>query len=229
MSEVSALPTPLTRDATAALFVPAYVEVFGELPDRNRAELLLALIWLENANGQSFIRYNWGNLATRPSSGGDYWRPSWFDLDQVQAMADGPKKARLLDLHARMLAGSAPEAFRAFGSQAEGLRAWLHFLTSPGMRPLLEAASSGDAVAFAHAVFSSRYCPDPECRAAGPSYARLRDLIHNAGYFEGLKKKPEAVAQALGLSFFFLGRRLAARTSGCEFGDARAPSGIGDA
>jgi hypothetical protein len=229
MTQVPATATPLTRDATAALLVPAYVEVFGELPDRNRAELLLALIWIENANGQAFIQRNWGNLSTKPSAGVDYWRPSWFDLAQVEAMPDGAKKARLLDLHARMLAKKAPEAFRAFASHPEGLRAWLRLLKSPGMRPLLEAASSGDAVAFAHAVFSTRYCPDPECRAAGPSYARQRDLIHSAGYFEGLKKKSVPVAQDLALSFFFLGRRLAARTSGSEFGDARAPSGIGDA
>lgn len=227
MTQVPATATPLTRDATAAMLVPAYVEVFGEMPDQQRAELLLALIWIENANGQSFIQRNWGNLATKPSAGVDYWRPSWFDLDQVEAMPDGPKKARLVDLHARMLAGKAPEAFRAFATHGDGLRAWLRLLKSPGMKPVLDAASSGDAVAFAHAIFSSRYCPDPECRAAGPSYARTRDLIHAAGYFDGLKKKREAVD--LGLSFFFLGRQLAARTSGRKLGDAGAPSGIGDA
>lgn len=229
MSEVSSIPTPLTRDATAELFVPAYVDVFGEAPDRDRAELLLALIWIENANGASIIRNNWGNLATKPSFGGDYWRPAWFDLDQVQAMPDSAKRARLLDLHQRMVDGRAPEAFRAFATQADGLRAWLRFLSSPAMRPVLEAASSGNAVAFAHAIFSSGYCPDPECKAAGPSYARQRDLIHNAGYFDGLKKKLRAVRQEQALSFFWLGRQLAARTSGLAFGDAHAPSGIGDA
>lgn len=229
MSEVPAKATPLTRDATAALLVPAYVEVFGEAPDQARAELLLALIWIENANGQSIIQNDWGNLATKPSLGGDYWRPPWFDLDQVEAMPDGAKKARLLDLHQRMLDGKAPEAFRAFATQQDGLRAWLRLLATPGMRPILTAASSGDAVAFAHAIFSTRYCPDPECKAAGPSYARTRDLIHAAAYFDGLKKKSVAVAQEQGLSFFWLGRQLAARTSGRAFGDADAPSGIGDA
>lgn len=227
MSQVPATATPLSRDATAAAFLRAYIQLFGAEPDRQRAELLLALIWLENADGQAIIQGNWGNLATRPSSGGDYWRPSWFDLAEVEAMPAGAKRDRLLKLHARMVAGKAPEAFRAFASTDEGLAAYLRFLAKPAMRPILEAASSGDAVAFAHAIFSTRYCPDPECRDAGPSYARKRDAIRAAHYFDGLKKKLPAQEQAL--SFFWLGRRLAARISGREFGAVDAPSGIGDA
>ena len=216
MSEVPATATPLTRDATAAAFLPAYLEAFGELPDRNRAELLLAMVWLENANGKSIIQHNWGNLATVASAGGDYWRPPWFDLDQVQAMEDGPKKRRYLDLHQRMLDNAAPEAFRAFAGHELGARAWLRLLQQERMRPILDAASSGDATRFAHAIFSTGYCPDPECKAAGPSYAALRDQIHAASYFDNLKKKvhraPEV--QPLGLWFWCWGRLLSARTSG---------------
>lgn len=187
-----ATPTPLTRAETAANFLPAYVEVFGASPDRNRAELLLALIWIENRNGQSIIDYNWGNLSTVAGSGVAFWRPPWFELDQVEAMPDGPNKARLLDLHARMVAGKAPSAFRVFDSHDAGARAWLQRLAKADMAPVLEAASSGDAVRFARAIFDTRYCPDPECRAAGASYARARDQVRAAGYFETLEKKKVA-------------------------------------
>jgi hypothetical protein len=201
VSEVPATRTPLTRDATAALFVPAYVAIFGAEPDQNRAEMLLALAWLENANGQSFIQFDWGNLSTSPSSGVDYWRPPWFDAAAIAALPEGTaaeqsRKSRMLDLHSRMLAHQAPEAFRAFTSHDAGIAAWLRVLAQPNMAPVLAAASSGDPVAFAHAIFSSRYCPDPECQNAGPSYGALRDQIHAAAYFDGLKKKPRARAAA---------------------------------
>ncbi len=230
MGEVPAIATPLTRDGTAAAFLPAYVDVFGEEPDRNRAELLLALAWLENANGNAFIQFNWGNLSTSPNAGVDYWRPPWFDLDKVNALSDGPKKDLMLQRHAQMIAGTTPEAFRAFTSHEIGARTWLNLLKKPGMAPILAAASSGDATAFAHAIFSTRYCPDAACRDAGPSYGALRDEINKAGYFAQLKKKalraqprlpgqlqnqpPRAQAQLPGLWFWSWGRLLALRTSG---------------
>ena len=224
MGEVPATRTPLTRDATAASLVPAYVRVFGSPPDRNRAELLLAQVWLENANGQSIIDRNIGNLSTSPSSGGDFWRPPWFDLEAVNALPDDDKhKARYLMLNQRMQAGQAPSAFRAFDTFDQGFDAWLRVLGSPSKAPILAAASSGDANAFAKAIFDTGYCPDPECRDAGPSYARLRDQIHAASYFDALsEKKKVAPAPAVldGLSFWAWGLLLRLRTSG--IGESRA-------
>ncbi len=217
MSEVPAVHTPLTRDATAAALVPAYVRVFGVKPDRNRAELLLAQVWLENANGASIIDRNIGNLTTSPSSGGDYWRPPWFDRDAVEALPDGDKnKARYLDLNTRMEAGQAPSAFRAFDTFDQGFDAWLRFLGSPSKAPILAAASSGDANAFAKAIFDTGYCSSDECRSAGPSYARLRDQIHAASYFDDLveKKKVAPPAVRVGLLFWGWGLLLRLRTSG---------------
>jgi hypothetical protein len=215
VSEVPRTATPLTRAAMAALFVPAYVERFGQEPDRNRAEMLLALAFLENANGAAIIQFNWGNVSVTPSDAVNYWRPPWFDLVEVEAMPEGAKKARLLDVHQRMIDHKAPSAFLALPSHAAGLQRWLGELQR---RPnVLEAATSGDPVAFAHAIFSTRYCPDPECRDAGPSYGKLRDEIRAAGYFAGLKKKsalPEAVPVGLALSFWCWGLLLRRRTSG---------------
>ncbi len=213
--EVAAVRTPLTRDATAAALVPAYVRVFGTEPDRNRAELLLAQVWLENANGQSIIAHNIGNLSTSASSGADFWRPPWFDRDAVEALPDDDKnKARYLMLNDRMQRGAAPSAFRAFDSFDQGFDAWLRLLGSPSKQPILVAASSGDADAFARSIFTTGYCPDPECKGAGPSFAKLRDQIRAAAYFDGLEKKKLLVAELPGLWFWCWGQLLSARTSG---------------
>ncbi len=215
MSEVARTATPLTRAEMAALLVPAYVQRFGAEPDRDRAEMLLALAFLENANGSAIIDFNWGNVSVTPSAAVNYWRPPWFDLAEVEAMPEGAKKARLLDVHQRMVDGKAPSAFLALSSHAAGLQRWLGELAR---RPtVLDAASSGDAEAFAHQIFATRYCTDPECRDAGPSYAKLRDEIRAAGYFAGLKKKlgpREAVPVELALSFWAWGLLLRRRTSG---------------
>ena len=216
MGEVPALRTPLTRDATAAAFVPAYVRVFGAEPDRDRAELLLAQVWFENDNGQAIIDHNIGNLTTSPSSGGNYWRPPWFDRAAVDALPNDDKnKARYLLLNDRMERGQAPSAFRAFDSFDQGFDAWLRLLGSPSKQAILSAASSGNANTFARAIFQTGYCPDPECKNAGPSYAELRDQIHAASYFDGLaQKKKAAPEQRLGLWFWCWGRLLSARISG---------------
>lgn len=215
MTEVPALRTPLTRDATAEALVPAYVRVFGVEPDRNRAELLLAQVWLENANGQAIIQHNIGNLATSGTAG-TFWRPPWFDGAAVDALPESdPNKARYQRLHEAMLSNKAPSAFRAFDSFEQGFDAWLRVLGSPSKVAILNAASSGDANAFARAIFETGYCPDQACKDAGPSYSSLRDQIHQASYFDGLsEKKKVGATQSPGLWFWCWGRLLSLRTSG---------------
>lgn len=195
--QVARLATPLTRAASAALFVPAYQAVFGEKPDRDRAELLIALMWLENANGQSIIQHNWGNLSTVARDNVSFWRPPWFDAAEIAALpattpAEQARKKNLEALHQRMLDNKAPSAFRAFPDHAQGLAAWLGLLKN---RPsILAAASSGDAVRFAHAIYESKYCTDVQCRDAGPTYGKLRDTAKAANYFADLKKKSSPAA-----------------------------------
>src|SRR6185369_17546697 len=111
--------------------------------------------------------------------------------------------------------GQAPSAFRAFDTFDQGFDAWLRLLGTPTKAPILAAASSGDANAFAKAIFETKYCPDPECRDAGPSYARLRDQIHAASYFDDLVEKKKVArppAVQVGFSFWALGLLLRLRT-----------------
>ena len=192
--ERPAVATPLTPDEVAAAIVPGYVLAFGGPPDRERAELLTALVYLENANGAAIIDHNWGNISVFASDSVDYWRPPWFDLEAVQARPDSdPKKARYLQLNAQMQAHKAPSAFRAFDTDEEGIAFWLHAIP----KQMLDAASTGDPFAFAAAYFESGYCPDQACKESGPSFKRLQTQIRAKNYFAALepsKKKPSLPA-----------------------------------
>lgn len=179
----------------ALALVPAYTARFGVAPDRETAELLLALLFLENANGQAVIEHNWGNISVFAADNVDYWRPPWFDIEKISALPEGEKKSRYLNLHARMVAHQVPSAFRAFPDDATGIRVWL-----ANVKPsMYEAAATGDPMAFAHAYWASGYCPDQACKESGPTYRKLQDEIRKAGYFSGLApaKKGGAVLTAL--------------------------------
>jgi hypothetical protein len=218
----------------AAAVPAAYARRFGQQPDRETAELLLALLFIENDHGRAVIEHNWGNLSVTAGPTVDYWRPPWFDLEKVEAMpdnvsADGfgqgktnDKKKRYLELHQRMLDGKAPSAFRAFPDDETGIAAWLGAV-KPSM---YDAAATGDPARFANAYWSSGYCPDEACKNSAPSFAALQKEIRSAGYFAALepaKKKqgcpevhapgrparPEARA---GLWFWAWGQLLRRRT-----------------
>jgi len=185
--------TPLSESALAQQIVSAYTTHFGQAPDRETAELLLALIDLENAHGGSIIQFNWGNVSTFPKDSVDYWRPPWFDLDAVNALPDGPNKSHLLFEHAEMAANRAPSAFLALPNHDAGARVFLSNV-KPSM---YDAAASGDPMAFAHAYWSSGYCPDEACKNSGPTFAKLQAAIRAAAYFNSLapaKKKAPPLA-----------------------------------
>lgn len=181
-------PTPLTEAALAQQVVNAYSTHFGHAPDRETAELLLALIDLENAHGGSIIQFNWGNISTFPKDSVNYWRPPWFDIDSVNALPAGPNKDHLLFEHGEMVAHRAPEAFLALANHDEGARVFLSNV-KPSM---YDAAATGDPMAFALAYWSSGYCPDEACKNSGPTFQKLQAAIRAAGYFSSLapaKKK----------------------------------------
>lgn len=194
--EKPATATPLPEDELARELVSGYVTHFGVPPDRETAELLLALVDIENAHGQAIIAHNWGNISCFASDAVDYWRPPWFDLEAVQALDDAdPKKAHLLFEHAQMVAHKAPSAFLAFDTHEQGIASWLRNV-KPSM---YQAASSGDPMAFAHAYWSSGYCPDEACKNSGPTFQSLQGSIRAKGYFAALepsKKKSMSPVEA---------------------------------
>lgn len=184
MAEVPATATPLASTETAPAFIRAWATEFGTVPNRTEAEWLLALLWNENARGRAIIQFNWGNLSTHPSRGGDYWRPPWFDRAKVEAMPE-PKRSRYLAIHERMLRGEEPEAFSAFADHERGARAWVGQLRRTFPR-ILRAARKNSAVAMQDAVFESNYCTSPACKTIAPSYQSLRDEIRRQGLFSKL-------------------------------------------
>lgn len=194
-------PTPLSESDLAQQIVSGYASKFGQPPDRETAELLLALIDLENAHGQSIIQFNWGNVSTFVKDSVDYWRPPWFDLDAVNALPDSANKTHLIFEHGEMIANRAPSAFLALPSHADGVRVFL-----ANVKPsMYDAASSGDPLAFANAYWSSGYCPDEACKNSGPTFQKLQASIRAAGYFNSLapaKKKaaPSQPGPVLGVS-----------------------------
>lgn len=154
------MKTVLARVAGPA-FVPAVVtplkpvEAAGRLrayPATNRASgpLLMALIWVETQGRP--IAYNVGNItANEQRYEGEAWRPPWFEV--------GPNSSpRLLELNARMKAGKAPKAFRAYNNFADGFHDFMGQLerTFP---EVLEAANTGDATRFVDAL-SVKYSKD---------------------------------------------------------------------
>ena len=113
--------------------------------DRESAALLLALIWVETGRGH-VLNNNVGNITASDAWPGGAWRPPWF------SDVTNP-------LHARMLAGQAPSAFRAYDTLTDGFADFAATLkhTFP---TVLAAAATGDAAAFVNALHNSRYSTD---------------------------------------------------------------------
>lgn len=123
-------------------------------PDANcqTARLMHAHLWFESGNGLSIFNNNPGNLmAGHIVNGqevfnwsGDYRRPKWY------ADTSHP-------IHALMMAGREPSAFRAYPTLEDGLSAYFSLVER---MPAMKAAfRSGSPEELAAAVRSSRYCP----------------------------------------------------------------------
>lgn len=191
--EFPATATPVSPSAMAAAVPAAYAQRFGQAPDRETAELLLALLFLENDHGRAVIQHNWGNISVFAGPNVDYWRPPWFDLADIEARPDeDPRKARYLALHQQMLDHKAPSAFRAFGDDQAGIVVWL-----ANVKPsMYAAAATGDPMAFANAYWSSGYCPDQACKDSGPTFRKLQAEIRNANYFGALEPSKKKAGQS---------------------------------
>lgn len=143
--------TPITEQQARDALRAAYAAEFGQAPDVDEAALLLALVWIETARGESVQNFSPGNITCFDSYTGDAWRPPWFEI--TDASSDRDKR-----LHADMLAGKAPRAFKAFPTLDAGMRDYVHTLRTT-FPEVLVAAKGADPEAFRVAL-SQRYSGD---------------------------------------------------------------------
>lgn len=146
MQIVPAVATPITAEQARVALVAAMPGI-----DRETGSLLLALVWIETARGH-LMNWNAGNITAGPRWEGAAWRPPWFELNE----ASTPK---LVELHERMLHGTAPSAFRAYNSLLEGFQDFARVLRSQ-FPSVLAAAATGDARTFVQALHDSGYSRD---------------------------------------------------------------------
>lgn len=169
MNVVPRQNTPVSAQAARASFDAAYTAEFGQAPDVNEAALLLALVWIETAQGKSMQNFNPGNFTAAETYDGDAWRPPWFD---EPTDATTPRNR---ELHEKMLKNEAPRAFKAYPSLDAGMRGYLHDLrhTFPAV---LVAAKGGDPDAF-RVTLSHGYSRDYENSKATTTLATfMRDF-----------------------------------------------------
>lgn len=181
MIVVPRVRTSQTAVAVAHALAAAFPAVLGRELQRHEGELLLAQIWQESGVGVSINNYNPGNMSAGEKYQGKAWRPPWFE-EPTETTSE-----RNRFLHTEMLAGRAPRAFRAYDSLAEGVADHLRQLRSV-FPAILAAAATGDAGAYAHAIYDSRYCRDDGCRPEknGPSLRKWQTQFQEKGTFSFL-------------------------------------------
>src|SRR5512139_950637 len=110
-TEVPATATPVSEYEASVYLVVGLTQALQDAPSEQVAVYSMALAWIETARGRSLIQNNPGNITTTAGAAGSYWRPPWYP--EVHA-------AKYNGLHAAMLAGTAPSAFRAYPDPQSG-------------------------------------------------------------------------------------------------------------
>jgi hypothetical protein len=177
MPEVPRVQTVLEAQPTANELVAALRDA-GEKVTQQQGELLLAHMWFETRAGDAAYNWNAGNIATSDTKPDvPYYRPPWFEL----APDASPT---LRSLHAQMLKGQAPRAFRAYDDLTAGVNGYV--LALKRMFPaLLEASRTGDPDNFAYAIESSKYTPSLPAGVA-QTLRNLMAKFRKADLFAGL-------------------------------------------
>lgn len=157
MQVVERRNTPITAQAARDAFARAYVREFGTTPSIDEAALLLALVWIETAQGKSVQNFSPGNVTASDRYEGSAWRPPWFELSPAST-------DRERQLNADMRAGKAPRAFRAFDSLDAGMVDFVHVLRRD-FPEVMAAAKTGDPDHFRVAL-SQAYSGDYKNAAA---------------------------------------------------------------
>jgi len=149
--EVPMSRTALSEREAATVLCDIYADEFGALPDPRVASFVMALLWLENEQGQKIWNHNWGNVIATSSSQ-QHWVPPWVR---------DPSHA----LYERYHAGEAiPGMFRAYDSHDTGARRLWKLLVSR-YRPALELAGVAQFFDAYRELVTSGYCPDAACHS----------------------------------------------------------------
>lgn len=171
-------PTRLQPRAAAGLLAAAYAARTGGAPSLPLLELMLAQIWLETDRTAAAWFFNWGNITPGAAWTGDVWLPPWYELTPESTQ-------RHRDLHAKMLDGKAPRAFRVYPNAEAGMDDYVREVTKASNRAIIEAGELGDAEAYARAVRGG-YCPDCSTEF-GPALAAMRETLRGQGAFAGVE------------------------------------------
>lgn len=139
----------------------------AEAPDlsRHQLALLTAHVSIETGKGQHLVQHNIGNLIVPGSKEAlfTYWRPPWF-------LPPGPDASeRIKRLHAGMLDGVQPRAFRAFPSLNAGVRRYLSRMRGR-FAPMLRAGSPEE---FVKEWRNTGYTPDLNVERTLPGFSNL--------------------------------------------------------
>jgi len=190
--------TPISPADTARLLLWAYPRVHGHDPDRNTAELYLALLWNENDRGRAIYNDNWGNVVAVGDQ--DYYRPVWYHQATIDAVTNKDTKARYQRLRDKMIAepGTVPTKFRHLSTPELGAERWVRVLAET-KNPKGEnryaktraAARAGDALEFGRQLHFEGYIADKGTDKLGAKYDSLRNDIRKAGYFNHLSLPTE--------------------------------------
>lgn len=178
-AEVPATRTPVTQAQAASYVIDGLRAKLNREPTEQEAVFTWALAMVETANGQSVIQNNAGNVSCYDDGrgwSGDFWRPPWFSEQH------DPKYS---SLHAAMLAGKAPRAFRAYPSQKAG---WGDFAREVARRKsLLDAMNADDPAQVVQQLHDTNYSKDYGEKHVA-TFSRLAETARTAGWFAALPK-----------------------------------------
>jgi len=126
------------------------------------------------------------------------WRPDWYDLEEIEAIPDEARQQKLRGLHAAMLAGKAPSAFRAYDTMTEGMDDFVKRLFAD-FPEVVEAAETGKASEMVKAL-SRKYSADYGSDHV-PVFASLQKGFGERQVFAALPKAdPKRVVVSYSLS-----------------------------
>ena len=177
MHEVPRIRTPISESLAASSLVGA-LAANGEHPHQREAQLLLAQIWLETGRGSSCNNFNVGNITASDRYDGGAFRPAWFTVSAASS-------SQMKHLHELMLKGQAPRAFRAYATLEAGMGDYVHQLNTT-FQSIVAAARTGDALATATAIKTSRYTPDIEPASVAKTLDSIAKEFAARGTFAAL-------------------------------------------